>query len=616
MKSYLVGATSTAPSSSATNYNSIQSAGTGSWNATEVLRASVIPHALTLDRLRVNLTTAPGAGKNWVFTVMKNGSATALTVTIADTNTQAMGLALPISFAAGDTISLRAVPTGTPTATGVMNWHCRQNAASLFAIVGQNVGTTTSGTNYMFPFGRALIASTIALGNMIVPCAGTVSNLYLWLRTAPAGTGSYAVTLYKNGVATALTATLGSADTAKNDTTHSVSVAAGDLLTLEVIATNTPVSTTMGYSMSFAPTTDGDSFLAYQANGSSPSTSATNYQQPVGDGVASWNATEANRTLRIGRTVVKGIFAETSVSPGVSPKNYTFRVRVEAADTAALILINDASTTVGSTRVGNLTGQSIAVLDNGRINFKSVPSGTPVAVFAKLSALINTPDNVLAETLTDNFDDNSLDGAKWESGTVGAGSTFSESSQQINEAPAASVTGAESYMPGVGFNPIYDLTGSYFHANLKQALNADANAYTWFNAIPDNFNNLFFAINGSPRLIIARTTIAGVDADVASATYDATAHAWVRIREGGGQIYWETSPDGTPGNWSILGQLATPFIVTDMYPKLNAYADGVATPGTAIWDNFNIIPAYNTAATRLLAAGRQLRQAINRSNVF
>lgn len=43
-------------------------------------------------------------------------------------------------------------------------------------------------------------------------------------------------------------------------------------------------------------------------------------------------------------------------------------------------------------------------------------------------------------------------------------------------------------------------------------------------------------------------------------TYDAAAHAWVRIRESGGSVYWDTSPDGT--TWTTRKTAATPSWIT------------------------------------------------------
>lgn len=391
MKSYIIGSTSSAPSTSAVNYNSPTSGGTGSWGTVEATRSQVVPHAMTLDRLRVAVTTAPGAGKSYQFTLMVNGVASTLTCIISGTATSEQDIAHSVSLNAGDTISLRCTPTGTPAASGVCYWTIRQSATDLFGVLGQNVASPTTGTNWQPAQNRALISSTNVLANQIVPTAGVLKNLFVNYRSAPGASNSLAVTLYVNGVASTLTTTVSGTATQSSDTTHSVSVNAGDKIALQLVATGTPVSTTVSFGMSFDPTTDGESFIANNANGVSASTTATNYQNLVGPD-ATWNATEANRLTRLAAGTIKAMYIETSVSPGVSPKAYAFTLRQNTVDTAAAVTINDASTAVGSTRNGSITGLNIAVTDDDRFALKSVPTGTPSAVFAKMSLLIVAVD--------------------------------------------------------------------------------------------------------------------------------------------------------------------------------------------------------------------------------
>jgi hypothetical protein len=66
------------------------------------------------------------------------------------------------------------------------------------------------------------------------PASATIKNLYVH-RTAANDSTLY--TIYKNGVATALTATMGAVTTV-SDTAHSFTVVAGDTVSMEVDATN------------------------------------------------------------------------------------------------------------------------------------------------------------------------------------------------------------------------------------------------------------------------------------------------------------------------------------------------------------------------------------------
>jgi hypothetical protein len=65
------------------------------------------------------------------------------------------------------------------------------------------------------------------------PCTGTVRGLYVVCRTAPVG-DTVVVTIRKAAVATTVTATIAIAATTASDTTNTVSVTAGDALSVSV----------------------------------------------------------------------------------------------------------------------------------------------------------------------------------------------------------------------------------------------------------------------------------------------------------------------------------------------------------------------------------------------
>ena len=96
-------------------------------------------------------------------------------------------------------------------------------------------------------------------------------------------------------------------------------------------------------------------------------------------------------------------------------------------------------------------------------------------------------------------------------------------------------------------------------------------------------------------------------------TYDPYNHAFLRIREAGGTVYYETSPDGS----SWVTQTTTPatFSMSSTYVRIySGYGGTEPDPGVALWDNLNLAPSVTTYnPTR--AAGRNagplaLRQII------
>ena len=100
-----------------------------------------------------------------------------------------------------------------------------------------NSGHTNTGgtTAYWSISGSQTINSTENSRVVVMPYAGTLKNFYVRLGSAAAGTGSIVMTVRKNGVDTALSLTFVSTDGSnitKSDTTNSVSVAAGDRITI------------------------------------------------------------------------------------------------------------------------------------------------------------------------------------------------------------------------------------------------------------------------------------------------------------------------------------------------------------------------------------------------
>lgn len=102
------------PSASATNYIGLSGQYNFNPNATEVNVSSVMPNSGILQNFYVNNNTAPGAGTSLAYTVMKNGVATSMTCTIANTAVNGSDTVNIVPYAQGDTISIQTVPTGTP----------------------------------------------------------------------------------------------------------------------------------------------------------------------------------------------------------------------------------------------------------------------------------------------------------------------------------------------------------------------------------------------------------------------------------------------------------------------------------------------------------------------
>jgi hypothetical protein len=85
-------------------------------------------------------------------------------------------------------------------------------------------------------------------------------------------------------------------------------------------------------------------------------------------------------------------------------------------------------------------------------------------------------------------------------------------------------------------------------------------------------------------------TVASTVQVIGSVLYDPAQHAWWRIRESGGTLFWETAPDGKA--WVVQAQLsALPFAidVLDVDVMSGTY-QSQASPGQSHFDNLNLPP--------------------------
>lgn len=377
MKAQFVGWTQSSITAGTTMYEPfITQQSSNSWNSSLTAAEEIpLPHAITLDRLIVQVDVGPGTGKNLVFTVLKNGSATALTATISGSSTQSSDVTHTVSFAQGDQITIQVALDSGGTVPGTIYWNARQDASGMFAMLG---AITSSSTGYLPVMGSG---TPLAVGDaeVIVPCGGTVENLFV---NSSGTAGNW--TVYKNTVAQTL-ATGAMGGTTANDTTHSFTVVAGDRIAIR----NTGTGRVTSWGISFAPTTDGQSFLTAVTNGN-VSTSATTYIPATQ--VSGSPATSESSAMLQAATLL-AVYGQTSVSPGVSPKQYTLQARQNSGNVSgASFVIQDSSSTPNdgsSGRANNVTGLTATINDYDLFDTSVTPSSTPIGLHAYVSMLIS-----------------------------------------------------------------------------------------------------------------------------------------------------------------------------------------------------------------------------------
>ncbi len=128
-----------------------------------------------------------------------------------------------------------AGPTGADGATGPAGADGATGPTGLIAMfIGRSLDTLSNdGTNdYLVPSGAANKATSSADANMKISETCTAKNLYITLSADPSGIDDRVFTLLQNDSLTTLTCMIASGSTSCADTTHTVSISAGDLVSI------------------------------------------------------------------------------------------------------------------------------------------------------------------------------------------------------------------------------------------------------------------------------------------------------------------------------------------------------------------------------------------------
>lgn len=371
----------------ATRFNSI-TGGIG-WITTESVVFRVCPSSGKIKNLRVVLETSPGSGKSWAFTLMVDSVASALTVTISDSATIGSDLSNQVSVTAGQVVTIRAIPTGTPTqpVIGFTTIFTGDTAKESLIMGSTNGLGLNSAATAFWPIsigpGSAdptseLIAQQLCAG------AGTIKNLYVQL-TADPGTDpdAYRFTLRKNGVSQSLTTTITANDTTGNDTSNSFTVAAGDLLTLFVEPLNSPsVEPNAIWGVTFVADIDGESLIVSGSDDNLPNTTTEHYRiQFVND--TSWGVGEESRRNALDTCILRNLYVELENAPGTG-NSFVFSLRISSDEPPVTFGDGNLSVTISdSATTGNDTSNSESIAPSQAVVIQANPDSVPTVGQAK-----------------------------------------------------------------------------------------------------------------------------------------------------------------------------------------------------------------------------------------
>lgn len=201
----------------------------------------------------------------------------------------------------------------------------------------------------------------------------------------------------------------------------------------------------------------------------------------------------------------------------------------------------------------------------------------------------------LAQELQDNFDDNTVDTTRWPNNyNTGADGLPTEVG---GRARVPCNTGFAAYAS----DTIYTLAGSHAFA---QVFPPDGTGHVEsygqlivLSSTPGT--QILFQIDTATNLVLMAVQVGFIGESAQTLPYDPVEHAWIRIRESSGVLYWDTSPNGL--DWTTQHSDTAPTWVSDNNLELQLLAHcSPAVTGTGEYvefDNFNIVPTLDDGYT-------------------
>ena len=354
--------------------------GGSGWDATESRKYKLISTDGVIKNLRVKLDGSPGAGKHYDFTLMVNGAPAALTLEIADAATSGSNMVNEIDVAPGDTISIQCAPSGTPTARNA-TWTIMfegDTANESLILGGSSESTDSTNTEFGQVMGTYSPYSTVENDfRQVIPTAGIIKNFYVKLNADPGvAPDAYTFTVRLNGatVGESLIVTITADDTTGSDLAHNLVVAAGDIVTMMIVPTDSPDSVIAQWGMTFVADTDGESIVLGGSSNDLDNTT-TEYHLLNGHSAQFWSPSEPWR-LQLGQVcTLKKLYMLLSAAPGVGNK-YDFTVRIAGAGSNVVATVSGAATT------GNSGALEDTVANDEYVGLQVVPDSTPDAADA------------------------------------------------------------------------------------------------------------------------------------------------------------------------------------------------------------------------------------------
>ena len=254
--------------------------------------------------------------------------------------------------------------------------------------------------------------------------------------------------------------------------------------------------------------------------------------------------------------------------------------------------------------IGGTAATSVTVVSS-----TSITATTPAHTAGTVDVVVTNTDSqngtlsngftyTASETviLSDDFNDNSLDTAKWNPNNLFSGFTntsvsIAETSQQLEIGPLLQNTSGSSYR-GISTVNSYDFTGGYAYVELVQAAASNTQGDAMFTL--GNSVTAYYRIYVSGGTLFGLRNIGGTKTTLFSTTYNSTNHRFLRIRHDSttNSVTLDTAPgtSGVPGTWTQQytetwnSSISTTGILFEV--KGGTFQAETNAPGKVIFDNF------------------------------
>lgn len=194
----------------------------------------------------------------------------------------------------------------------------------------------------------------------------------------------------------------------------------------------------------------------------------------------------------------------------------------------------------------------------------TMPSETTYSVGGMI---VFVPSNPLMSSFSDNFSTNDL-AANWDNSS----GTYTWSAGKV------AIQCDTSYSSALYTTNTYDLTGNSVYAKLGPYIATSAQTIL---QLSSGFGSYELDVGYSSNQLFAQYQYpTGTYVTIGSPiTYNATSHAYVRVRESGGTVYFDSAPDGA--TWTNQWSSTEPFSVNNMVIGINTGDFGSDPTGTS-----------------------------------